>query len=125
MNCISAEIKREGMNNCLFLAVITATDLRSVSNPEILADPQALRNACKGFLEEEKMPIFADGTPAGEGYLQILSKMLRRKIIVYKNRVKVAEIVHSDWERVTIPSIHLTHIGPPEAGHWVSTTAPL
>lgn len=134
---------RGGMNNCLFDSVIlSAKNVKGVdgtTNNKILLpteDSQELRQICNQLLEKEGFPLIPDGEPAGEQYIQALSKILNCKIKIYKNHPEnfIADVKHSDVvvgcrsesegdetsETAAVNTISIVHIGPEECGHWVS-----
>lgn len=105
----------EGANNCLFEATL---DALSIDKRRIT--PQMLRNVCDLVLSKEGFPLIPKGETAGEQYLQALSKIFERKIIVDKNGYK-SSVVIRHWE---VPEdceqFKLRHLGHSVFGHWVS-----
>ncbi len=121
------KIGRRGMNNCLFDSVIASVKARRQEEEKNFnlptEDSQELRDLCNKLLEKEGFPLIPDGEPAGEQYIQALSKILDCKIKIYKNHPEnfVADVKHSDVsEDESCKDISIVHVGPEEHGHWVS-----
>lgn len=112
---------RRGMNNCLFDSVIEA--FKKEGKKELLPteDSQKLREICDEILEKEGFPLIPHGEPAGEQYIQALSKLLNHTIKIHKDHPDnfVADVKHSDVSDVC-PSISIVHLGSEDCGHWVS-----
>ena len=113
-------------NNCLFEAVLTSfkkEEGRQFGIRGIGMTPPNMREICNNLLEDENLPTFEDGEPAGEQYITIVSLILDRQINVYKDFVneKVCVVKH---EKVfdSAKTISIMHLGDKISGHWVSVS---
>lgn len=127
---------KQGMNNCLFEAVIAAGNIRSSKTGE-MANPQLLRELCYRELMKHPMngsvdseartdltEAVADGNVTGGEYLPVLSKLLNVEIhvdIPESPDWQPGPIMHDDKlaSDPTVPVIHITHLGNMDHGHWV------
>ena len=114
------EEEKKGANNCLFDATVKACNLVDPKTGKP-CNSQILREKCDEILKEEGLPLIPHGEPAGEQYLQALSRILNKRIKVYKgNRTNfVAEIGHSDVPE-DADHFSIVHLGSQLAGHWVA-----
>lgn len=108
---------RRGGNNCLFDAMICSLSARDASG-KILCS-QGLREHCDEILKSENMPIIPTGEPAGEQYLQALSKVFKCGISVMRGGSHIATIRHSDVPE-TSPETTIRHMGAALCGHWTA-----
>jgi hypothetical protein len=113
-------------NNCLFDATIAF--LKNKYGYLYPHGSQHLREQCNKILEGENLPLIPDNMPAGEQYLQALSKFFHSKILVTYGKF-CYNIVHSDIaaekeDEKKLIVIKLTHLGDQDSGHWVPTSSP-
>ena len=107
------KIERIG-NNCLFDAVRnTCETLRTR-----FTTSQALREACSTELKAEGFPIIPNGEPAGEQYLQAISKISQSPIEVVRGNTNTL-ISHSEDFMKSTP-ITIRHVGSTVGGHWMA-----
>lgn len=106
-----------GGNNCLFDAVISSLNARDQSGRR--PNSQGLRESCDELLRSENMPLIPAGHPAGEQYLQALSKIFNCGLVVMRNGQHVATVRHSDVSE-TSPETVIRHMGAALYGHWTS-----
>ncbi len=116
-------------NNCLFDATIdylnnaTTTDTAQYYSKS----SQDLRDECNEVLRAEGLPIIEDGLPAGEQYIQALSKIFNSVMEVRfssgNSFFKISHddsLIESDDDGCGGRTIKLRHVGPQMAGHWIS-----
>ena len=120
-----------GKNNCLFDACLKSYEKTAGGIPfsypsttsgegvvRISPSSQKLRLMCNDLLKTEGMPIFEDGSPAGEQYLQAVSNILCKRIEVYRNMKFVASVKHEDVVDEE-GCLSICHLGNTQSGHWV------
>jgi hypothetical protein len=110
--------RRGGMNNCLFDSVIHTFSRNNLPLPT--QESQALREMCDDILKAEGMPLIPHGEPAGEQYIQALSKILNVSIKIFKDHPNnyMTSVKHSDVADDAV-CVSIVHLGTREHGHWV------
>lgn len=102
-------------NNCLFEAMIDAF------NKNGKWCPVKLRQECNRLMIIEGFPLIEFGKPAGEGYLNILSKLFKVELIARfsgsNNKSISQHIRHSDVAE-NCEQVKLLHTGSRTNGHW-------
>ena len=105
-------------NNCLFDASIDYINSKSLGIYKYSS--QYLRNECNKILKEEGLPIIPNGKPAGEQYLQALSKYFNMQILVkfdgYSYTIRHGNL----YNKCDVDTIKLRHIGSQMNGHWIA-----
>jgi len=116
-----------GKNNCLFAAAITYMKRTPSRFERYLtiyggaSGAQTLRDACTVSLREDGLPTIPDGKPAGEQYLNALSKVLRSIIEVDIEKTgKTYRVIDTDAQFPSL--IRITHAGSRRSGHWKAFT---
>lgn len=105
-----------GYNNCLFDAVISASEMKNPSTGS-LVDSQRLREVCDSYLIQEGFPTIPINQPAGEQYLQALSRVLDRPVSVFSGDSHIADVRHSLASENNDP-VKISHSGTDMNGHW-------
>jgi len=107
-------------NNCLFDAAIAYTSTNNLYRFD--ESSQCLRDKCNQILVEDGLPTIPDGMPAGEQYLQALSKYFKATIVVQFENFS-QDICYTDDENFSNFTIRLRHVGSRMGGHWMAAPA--